>query len=95
MARQGGTGDPAARARAHFDRAVVLSQGMQAGPFVSFAEAVDVSAQNRAEFEAMLQRALAIDPDARPEWRLANLIMQRRARWLLSRTSELILPQEK
>ena len=34
---------------------------------------------------------LAIDVDARPEWRLANLIMQRRARWLLSREDDLFL----
>ena len=27
----------------------------------------------------------------KPEWRLANLIMQRRARWLLGRVDELIL----
>jgi len=37
----------------------------------------------------LLERALAIDVDARPEWRLANLIMQHRARWLLSRSDEL------
>jgi hypothetical protein len=39
----------------------------------------------------MLRRALAVDPDARPEWRLANLVMQRRARWLLAREDDLFL----
>jgi predicted anti-sigma-YlaC factor YlaD len=34
---------------------------------------------------SLLERALRIDPDARPEWRLANLVVQRRARWLLAR----------
>jgi predicted anti-sigma-YlaC factor YlaD len=58
---------------------------------VALAETVSVKTQNRAEFESLLQRALAIDPDAKPEWRLANLIMQRRARWLLSRTDELFV----
>jgi predicted anti-sigma-YlaC factor YlaD len=38
-----------------------------------------------------LNQALAINPDAKPEWRLANLVMQRRARWLLARTDELFL----
>ena len=38
-----------------------------------------------------LRRALEVDPDARPEWRLSNLIYQRRARWLLERTDRLIL----
>ena len=39
----------------------------------------------------LLKRALAINPDAKPECRLVNLIMQRRARWLLSRTDQLFL----
>ncbi len=93
MARQGARGDPAVRARAHFERAVSLSEGRQASPFVSFAEAVCIPRQNRSEFELMLRRALAINPDERPEWRLANLIMQRRARWLLSRADELFLDE--
>lgn len=90
-ARQGAEGDPNDRARAHFDRAVSLTGGQLAGPFVAYAEAVSVSRQDRGEFEAMLQRALSIDPDAKPEWRLANLIMQRRARWLLTRVDDLFL----
>lgn len=92
IARQGAAGEPAARARRHFKRAMELCAGGQAGPLVSLAEAVAVAKQDRAEFQALLKRALAIDPDAHPEWRLANLVMQRRARWLLSRTDELILP---
>jgi len=79
------------RARQHFGRAVELSGGQQAGPFVSLAENVCVQQQNKAEFQQLLNRALAIDVDARPEWRLANLLMQRRARWLLGRTEELIV----
>jgi len=39
----------------------------------------------------LLKKALAVDADARPEWRLTNLIMQRRARWLLSREDELFV----
>ncbi|MDO8539227.1 MAG: TRAP transporter TatT component family protein [Opitutaceae bacterium] len=95
MARRGAAGDPAARARQHFARAMELCAGGQAGPLVSLAEAVAVPKQDRTEFQALLKQALAIDPDAHPEWRLANLVMQRRARWLLSRTDELILPEIK
>jgi len=73
------------RSRLHFERALELTGGMLASPLVNLAEAVSVLNQDRAEFEALLNRALAIDPAARPEWRLANLVMQRRARWLLSR----------
>jgi predicted anti-sigma-YlaC factor YlaD len=91
MSRPGGSGDPAARARQHFDRAVALSQGQQASPFVSLAEAVCVQKQDLKQFESLLHQAGAIDPNRRPEWRLANLIMRRRAKWLLSRTDELFL----
>ena len=91
ISRPGGTGDPAARSRQHFERALALSGGQQAGPMVSFAEAVCVQKQDLKEFESLLKQALAINPDARPEWRLANLVMQRRAKWLLSRTDQLFL----
>jgi predicted anti-sigma-YlaC factor YlaD len=87
MSRSGGSGDPAARARQHFERAVALSGGQQAGPMISFAEAVCVQKQDLKQFESLLKQALAINPDTRPEWRLANLVMQRRAKWLLSRTA--------
>ncbi|PWT72312.1 MAG: hypothetical protein C5B46_06965, partial [Proteobacteria bacterium] len=89
MVRVNGSGDPAARARTHFDRAIALSHGQQAAPYVALAEAVAVSKQDRAEFESLLGKALAIDVDADPERRLANIVMQRRARWLLSRTDQL------
>jgi predicted anti-sigma-YlaC factor YlaD len=91
MARQGVRGDPAARARLHFDRVVTLTKGQLASPFVSLAEAVSVANDNREEFESLLKRALAVDPDARPEWRLQNLIVQKRARWLLARMDDLFV----
>lgn len=91
MTRKGAAGDPAARSKQHFDRAVELSQGKQAGPYVSYAEAVMVQTQNKKQFEELLNAALAIDPDADPSTRLFNLIMQKRARWLLARTDELFL----
>ena len=92
MTRPAGEGDPAQRARKHFERAMALSNQQQAGPFVNLAESVAIPRGQRAEFESLLNRALAIDADARPEWRLANLVMQRRARWLLGRINDLFLP---
>jgi predicted anti-sigma-YlaC factor YlaD len=79
---------------AHFARALTLSQGASAGLFVAFAEAVSLPAQNKPEFRAMLERALAIDPDRQPDARLATLIAQRKARWLLGRVDDLILTAE-
>jgi len=89
--RTGGKGDPYQRSRHHFDRAMELSAGQLASPLVALAEAVSIGLQDRIEFESLLGRALAIQVDAKPEWRLANLVMQRRARWLLSRKDELFL----
>jgi hypothetical protein len=86
-----GTGDPAERSRKHFERAMELSGGKLASPLVSLAETVSVRKQNRKEFESLLNKALAIDADSKPEWRLSNLVAQRRARWLLSRTDQLFV----
>lgn len=91
-ARAGGTGDPLERARSHYDRALALTEGAHAGPLLAYAESVCVPRQDRARFSALLTQALAINPDARPEWRLVNLILQERARRLLARTDELFLP---
>ena len=70
---------------------MALSAGKRAAPYLSFAETVSVGSQDRREFEEMLRRALAIDPDAVPELRLANTVSQRRAAWLLARADELFL----
>lgn len=91
MARQGAEGDPAARATKHYERAVELSEGQLAGPYVSYAESVMVKQQDKEQFTSLLNQALAINPDEHTDSRLVNLIMQRRARWLLSRTDELFL----
>lgn len=91
MSRRGGEGEPAARARKHFERALELSGGQIAGPMVALAESVSVQRQDVTEFKSLLERALAINPDDKPEWRLTNLILQRRARWLLAHTEELFL----
>ncbi len=91
MSRAGAAGDPAARARQHFARSLALSNGTDASPLVALAEAVTIQKQDVKEFESLLNRALAINPDADADNRLVNTVMQRRARWLLSRKSELFL----
>jgi len=82
------------RADEHFRRAVELSGGTQAGPYVTWAEAVAVSRQDRAGFRDALERALAIDPDRDPPSRLANLVTQERARALQAREDELFVDSE-
>ena len=81
-------GGSAERARYHFNRAVELSSGLNAGPYVTLAESVSVADQNWQEFRDLLETALAIDPESAASIRLANIIAQERARWLLERTED-------
>jgi hypothetical protein len=82
-------GGSPARARAHFDRAVALSNGESAFAYLVMASSVAQPGRDRAEFERLLRAALAIDVSRRPSLRLANLIAQKRARFLLSRINGL------
>jgi hypothetical protein len=90
-ARPAAAGGSVDRARASLARTLELAGGHRAAPLVSFAETVDVGLQDRAEFENLLNQALAIDVNALPEQRLANVIAQRRARWLLARMDRLFV----
>ncbi len=92
MARQDELGDRTAVATVHFDRAVELSQGLAAGPYVSWAEAVCLPQEDRDCFDRAIAHALAIDPDSEPSLRLSNIVMQRRARWLQEHVDQWILP---
>lgn len=88
LSRPNASPDAIERARAHFARAVELSGGLQAGPYVALAESVAVASRDRRQFETLLAAALAVDPDKRADWRLVNLVMQRRAKRLLARADE-------
>jgi predicted anti-sigma-YlaC factor YlaD len=85
----GGSLDEAKR---HFERAMELGGGRKISPLVTFAETVSVRTQDRQEFLGLLSRALAFDARGEaPEFRLANLLAQRKARWLIGRVDELFL----
>ena len=84
--------DRAARAKTHFDRSIALCGGKLAGPYVGYAENVLVFQKNKAEFQNMLNVALKVDLNKSPDNRQLNLVMQRRARWLLSRIDKLFPP---
>ena len=91
MSRPNAGTNAEALSRQHFERAMQLNHGLQAGPFVALAEAVCIQKQDLKEFKSLLNRAVAVNPDAKTEFRLANLVMQRRAKWLLTRTDQLFL----
>lgn len=79
------------RLRDYFERAELLTGGRRASLYLAYAEAVTIPKQQRAEFKALMDQALAVDPDVDPDNRLLNLIAQRRAQWLLDHIDELFL----
>lgn len=81
------------RIRRDFAGAIKSTHGLSAGPYVTLAEGVCIQNQNATEFKELLETALALDVDAYPEGRLENLLLQKRARWLLSRIDDLFLPE--
>jgi predicted anti-sigma-YlaC factor YlaD len=84
-------GGSAESAERHMHRALELAQGKRVAPLVSYAETVLVGAQKKEEFTRLLNEAIALDPNRWPDQRLANLVSQKRARWLLSRTDQLFI----
>ncbi len=89
--RAGAAGGSIERAREELAKSLELAKGRRAAPYLAFAESVSVGTQDRKEFTGLLQDALAVNPDAAPEYRLANLVSQRRARWLLARIDDLFV----
>jgi hypothetical protein len=85
MSRIGGEGNPMESATSHFRKAKQLSGGNMASIYVAYAESVAVAKEDKELFVSLLNQALSIDLDARPDWRLSNSIYQRRAKWLLTR----------
>jgi predicted anti-sigma-YlaC factor YlaD len=90
-ASMGGSVD---RAKTHMDRALALSGGKKIGVFVTWAEDVCVQAQDKKCFGEYLDKALGFDLDSSPENRLANVVAQRRAKWLKSRTKDLFISED-
>ena len=84
-------GGGAALAREHYARAIELSGTIRVGSKVSLAESVSAGEQNRPEFERLLKQVLDFDVDSYLPARLANLVAQKRARLLLSRSDSLFL----
>ena len=78
----------------HFDRALEKSRGLAAGPYVSYAQAVLIPAQDYEGFKANLGKALALDVDADPPNRLVNILAQKKARLLLDTAYNYFLEAE-
>lgn len=71
--------------KAHFERARALAQGEKISALVTYAQAVSGPGQDKKEYESLLKEAAGYDvdqPKARKN-RLANILSQRRAAYLL------------
>ncbi len=82
------------RAKVHFARAVELSRGERASPYVAWARLSTVPRQARREFREMLAKARAVDLDASPADRLANRLALRWADILEANVDDLFFAEE-
>lgn len=87
-------GGDKAEAREHFKRSLELSGG-RASTYVALATAVCVPEQNAVEFKQLLEQALAIPTDRPTADRLATIVTQRKAQWLLDNIDSFILSETK
>jgi len=84
----------AADARAHYWRALALSDGKRASVHLALAESVVLREQDLSEFQALIDAALAVDPESQPSLRLVNTIARQRAAWLRTRLPDLFFDYE-
>jgi predicted anti-sigma-YlaC factor YlaD len=84
---EGMGGDPS-KVEIHYRRALEKTGGRSAGPYVSYAQAVCIPAQDVETFKSCLEAALAVDIKKDRANRLVNLIYQRKARYLLNQAPD-------
>jgi len=70
------------RAREMYDKALELSKGRRVSTYLALAESVSEKVQDRKEFDALLDKALAVDVEADKSLNLVNRIYRKRALWL-------------
>jgi predicted anti-sigma-YlaC factor YlaD len=83
-----GMGGDMEKAEFHYKKALEKSKGLTAGPYVSYAKAVAVPAQDYERFKSCLEAALAIDTETESANRLVNIIAQNRAKYMLENAAE-------
>lgn len=86
-------GGSVARAKAHYERALTLTDNKKLAPHVTWAESIAISQQDRATFDRLIDLVLSFDVDAAPEYRLVNIIAQQRAQWLKDRAPDLFVEE--
>jgi predicted anti-sigma-YlaC factor YlaD len=82
------------KARDYFQKALASSGGRDTSPYLSLATTASLKDQNVGEFKSLLKKVLDFDPDTAPENRLANILNQRKARWLLEHVDDFFVGNE-
>ena len=75
----------------YFNKTISSSNGMDAGPYLSYAESIHKTFQERKEFVDKLNYVLKMDIIPNSDHELSNLIAKSRAKWLLTKTDEYFL----
>ena len=75
-------------AKSFFQKAVIASKGQDLSPYISYAQNIAITEQDKNEFTNMLYKALNIDIYANPELTLSNYINRKKANWLLDNIEE-------
>ena len=75
-------------AKSFFQKAVDVSKGQDLSPYISYAQNIAITEQDKNEFTNMLYKALNIDIYANPELTLNNYINRKKANWLLDNIEE-------
>ena len=75
-------------ARYCFDKAVILSDNLDASIYLSLAENISILNQNREEFQNLIFKSLEISNFNNNNYRLSNIISHKRAIWLLENIDE-------
>lgn len=73
------------------DESIRLSQGLLPGPFVTRTTAFCIPDQDINCFRENLNKALAINPNDSPENRLATVLTQKKAQWLLDHIDDFFI----
>jgi hypothetical protein len=71
-----------------FKSAIKASSGKDMGPYLTYAESVSKTRQNKDEFIYLLNEALKINIKSAKQFQLTNIISKNRAEWLLDNIDE-------
>jgi predicted anti-sigma-YlaC factor YlaD len=83
-----GLGGDKEKAEFHYKKALEKSNGLAAGPYVSYATAIAIPAQDYERFKTCLEAALAIDTENESANRLVNILAQNKARYMLENAAD-------